>query len=88
MILIFDFEFNYRKYMIFSSRQTAATEEKTILEDAQRAEAKKRKETNTDWIPRHFEQVNISRVVTVVGVACNKAKTYYVLELDKWRLGI
>ncbi|KAL0276216.1 UNVERIFIED_CONTAM: hypothetical protein PYX00_003829 [Menopon gallinae] len=45
---------------ILADDQTAATEEKTILEDAQRAAAKKRKETNTDWIPRYFEQSLIS----------------------------
>lgn len=42
---------------ILSDDQIAATEEKTTLEDAQRAAAKKQKDSNSEWIPKHFEQV-------------------------------
>ncbi len=37
--------------------QTAATEEKTKLEEAQRAGARERKALGADWIPKHFELV-------------------------------
>lgn len=40
--------------------QVAATEEKTALEEAQRASAKERKARVTDWIPAHFQQDLIS----------------------------
>ena len=33
----------------------AATEEKTKLEEAQRAGHKERRETDTEWVTRHFE---------------------------------
>lgn len=36
--------------------QVGATEEKTILEEAQRNAAKERKATCTEWIPNHFQQ--------------------------------
>lgn len=36
--------------------QIAATEEKTVLEEAQRTATKERKATCTDWIPGHFQQ--------------------------------
>jgi hypothetical protein len=37
--------------------QVAATEEKTALEEAQRAAAKERKMKCVEWIPKYFEQV-------------------------------
>merc|ERR1719376_733454 len=40
---------------IDSEDQVAATEEKFVLEEAQRAEAKKRKADNTEWIPKSFQ---------------------------------
>ena len=40
--------------------QTAATEEKTALEEAQRASAKERKAIGIEWIPNHFELVSLS----------------------------
>ncbi|KAL5283979.1 OSBPL8 family protein [Megaselia abdita] len=36
--------------------QVGATEEKTILEEAQRNAAKERKATCTEWVPVHFQQ--------------------------------
>lgn len=36
--------------------QTAATEEKTALEEVQRGSAKERKATCTDWVSTHFQQ--------------------------------
>jgi hypothetical protein len=35
----------------------AATEEKTALEEAQRAVAKERKMKCVEWLPKYFEQV-------------------------------
>jgi hypothetical protein len=35
----------------------AATEEKTALEEAQRAAAKERKMKCLEWVPKYFEQV-------------------------------
>lgn len=40
--------------------QVAATEEKTVLEEAQRNATKVRKATCTEWIPGHFEQDLVS----------------------------
>jgi hypothetical protein len=37
--------------------QVAATEEKTALEEAQRAAAKERKMKCLEWAPKYFEQV-------------------------------
>lgn len=37
--------------------QLAATEEKTRLEEAQRARAKERKSLGQEWIPKYFVQV-------------------------------
>lgn len=37
--------------------QVAATEEKTALEEAQRAAVKERKIKCVEWIPKYFEQV-------------------------------
>jgi hypothetical protein len=37
--------------------QSAATEEKTVLEEAQRAGARERKALGSEWIPKHFELV-------------------------------
>jgi hypothetical protein len=37
--------------------QVAATEEKTALEEAQRAAAKERKMKCVEWVPKYFEQV-------------------------------
>ena len=42
--------------------QQAATDEKTFLEEAQRAGARERKALGREWIPKHFELVN-----TVIG---------------------
>ncbi len=35
--------------------QNAATEEKTVLEEAQRAGARERKALGVEWTPKHFE---------------------------------
>ena len=40
---------------IANDDQNAATEEKTVLEEAQRAEARIRKETGVEHKPQHFE---------------------------------
>ncbi|XP_066999126.1 oxysterol-binding protein-related protein 8 isoform X2 [Anabrus simplex] len=40
--------------------QTAATEEKSVLEEAQRGAAKERKVKCVEWVPKHFEQDLIS----------------------------
>ncbi|XP_046986423.1 oxysterol-binding protein-related protein 8 [Schistocerca americana] len=45
---------------ILRDDQVAATEEKTVLEEAQRAAAKERKIKGIEWIPKHFEQDIIS----------------------------
>lgn len=45
---------------ILRDDQVAATEEKTVLEEAQRAAAKERKMKGIEWIPKHFEQDIIS----------------------------
>ena len=37
--------------------QQAATEEKSILEEAQRNAAKERKSIGYEWVPKHFELV-------------------------------
>jgi hypothetical protein len=37
--------------------QVAATEEKTALEEAQRAAAKERKMKCVEWVPKYYEQV-------------------------------
>lgn len=37
--------------------QVAATEEKTILEEAQRSEARERKAKCEEWFPKYFTQV-------------------------------
>ena len=39
--------------------QVAATEQKTILEEAQRERAKDRKANNQEWIPKYFVQVRL-----------------------------
>lgn len=39
--------------------QNAATEEKTILEEAQRAGARERKVLGKEWIPKHFQLVSL-----------------------------
>ena len=39
--------------------QTAATEAKTKLEEAQRERAKERKSLGQEWIPKYFVQVRI-----------------------------
>lgn len=41
---------------ILNDDQVAATEEKTVLEEAQRATAKERKHSGIEWFPKHFEQ--------------------------------
>lgn len=41
---------------ISNGDQTAATAEKSILEDGQRASARERKAKMEEWIPRFFEQ--------------------------------
>lgn len=41
---------------IFRDDQVGATEEKTILEEAQRAAVKERKATCSEWISQHFTQ--------------------------------
>lgn len=41
---------------ISNGDQAAATAEKSILEDAQRASARERKAKMEEWIPRFFEQ--------------------------------
>ena len=45
---------------IDSEDQIAATEEKFVLEEAQRAAAKKRKAENAEWVPKYFELVSWS----------------------------
>ena len=40
--------------------QVAATEEKTKLEEAQRAGHKERKETGTEWVTKHFEHEGLT----------------------------
>ncbi|XP_047475322.1 oxysterol-binding protein-related protein 8-like isoform X4 [Penaeus chinensis] len=42
--------------------QVAATEEKTILEEAQRSEARERKAKCEEWIPKYFTQEPVSGV--------------------------
>lgn len=37
--------------------QQAATEEKSVLEEAQRAGARDRKATGQEWVPKYFELV-------------------------------
>lgn len=39
--------------------QQAATEAKTILEEAQRERAKERKTLGQEWVPKYFVQVSI-----------------------------
>jgi len=39
--------------------QHAATEQKSILEEAQRAGARERKANEQIWVPRYFELVNV-----------------------------
>lgn len=46
----------YVSAAIRNDDQLGATEEKTTLEEAQRASAKERKAMCTDWIPAHFQQ--------------------------------
>jgi hypothetical protein len=43
--------------VLYFDLQVAATEEKTALEEAQRAAAKERKMKCLEWIPKYFEQV-------------------------------
>lgn len=45
---------------IYRDDQTAATEEKTILEELQRAATKERKATCSEWIPINFQQDIVS----------------------------
>ena len=40
--------------------QHAATEQKSILEEAQRAGARERKANEESWVPRYFELVSLS----------------------------
>ncbi|XP_071444519.1 oxysterol-binding protein-related protein 8 isoform X3 [Hetaerina americana] len=40
---------------IYQDDQVAATEQKTILEEAQRHAARERLASNAQWVPRHFE---------------------------------
>ena len=42
--------------------QHAATEQKSILEEAQRAGARERKEKEEAWVPRFFELVSILKL--------------------------
>lgn len=44
----------------FKNIQQAATEEKSILEEAQRFAAKERKATGFEWVPKYFEWVWLS----------------------------
>lgn len=52
--------------------QVAATEQKTILEEAQRERAKERKMNNHEWIPKYFVQVNITSSYTLYTQQCEK----------------
>ena len=45
---------------IVDEDQIAATEEKTKLEEAQRAGHKERRETCTEWVTKHFELEGIT----------------------------
>ena len=45
---------------IVDEDQIAATEEKTKLEEAQRAGHKERRETGTEWVTKHFELEGIT----------------------------
>lgn len=45
---------------IVNEDQVAATEEKTKLEEAQRAGHKERKETGTEWVTKHFEHEGLT----------------------------
>ncbi|XP_066967245.1 oxysterol-binding protein-related protein 8 isoform X22 [Macrobrachium rosenbergii] len=47
---------------IKSDDQVAATEEKTILEEAQRSAARERKAKCDEWIPKHFSQDPVTGV--------------------------
>lgn len=51
------------KYSV--SFQTAATEEKTILEEAQRSAANERKVKCEEWIPQYFAQVSPNNTLYV-----------------------
>lgn len=44
---------------VFFLSQTAATEEKTILEEAQRSDANERKVKCEEWVPKYFAQVSL-----------------------------
>jgi len=54
--LIFNRLWQHVSEALKNADQTKATEEKYILEEAQRKGAKERKITNTVYVPKHFEQ--------------------------------
>ena len=58
--------------------QTAATEEKTILEEAQRSAANERKVKCEDWIPTYFAQVSLGNTVLFLCL-CFCPSIYYIL---------
>ena len=52
--------------------QEAATQEKFVLEEAQRAAAKERKATCTEWVPKFFAQVSIVSRLFVSSQSCRR----------------
>ena len=50
--------------------QMAATEEKTILEEAQRSAANERKVKCEEWVPTHFAQVGLGNTVFLLSLYC------------------
>ena len=56
----------YNAYLFFINNvfvfvdQVAATEEKSILEEIQRSDARERKAKCEEWVPKYFRQVHCS----------------------------
>ena len=46
--------------------QHAATEQKSILEEAQRAGARERKANEQEWVPRFFELVSVVSLLSYI----------------------
>ena len=55
--------------------QHAATEQKSILEEAQRAGARERKANEQEWVPRFFELVSVALILICIWLIqkiCNR----------------
>nr|CAD7200246.1 unnamed protein product [Timema douglasi] len=68
---------------ILGDDQIMATEEKTVLEEAQRAAVKERKLKCLEWIPKHFEQVTHWLIllcgvgqISLVMSSCHQSRNY------------